>query len=146
MDSRTRKSYDPVDNRSETHADSMSLHSNAPLAQHAAPSAGTYPPPPMPTHRAVDFAEKPMKDYDPERGQSSGSLPRSGRSTPGGNRSAHVPRNSSWDLLAGVRQFESDFEHFDTRNASEAHLAFAEGDVPDNKVRNISWSVQVHII
>lgn len=40
-------------------------------------------------------------------------------------------RNGSWDLLAGVR---NGYEQFDSRNASESHLAFAEGDVPKNKV------------
>ncbi|KAH9940505.1 Mechanosensitive ion channel-domain-containing protein [Epithele typhae] len=41
-------------------------------------------------------------------------------------------RNASWDLLAGVRKFEQGYERFDTRNASEAHLQFADGDVPKN--------------
>ncbi|KAI0779722.1 Mechanosensitive ion channel-domain-containing protein [Fomes fomentarius] len=40
-------------------------------------------------------------------------------------------RNGSWDLLAGVR---NGYEQFDSRNASESHLAFAEGDVPKNKL------------
>lgn len=44
-------------------------------------------------------------------------------------------RNGSWDLLAGVRRFEHRYEQFDPRNASQSHLAFAEGDVPKNKVR-----------
>ena len=43
-------------------------------------------------------------------------------------------RNASWDLLAGVRKFEQGYERFDSRNASEAHLQFADGDVPKNKV------------
>jgi hypothetical protein len=43
-------------------------------------------------------------------------------------------RSSSWDLLSGVKKFEQDYQGFDTRNASEAHLVFADGDVPNNKV------------
>lgn len=52
-------------------------------------------------------------------------------------------RNGSWDLLAGIRKFEHSYEEFDTRNASEAHLAFAEGDMPKNKVRvAVGWVVR----
>jgi len=36
--------------------------------------------------------------------------------------------------LGGYRKFESSYEAFDSRNASEAHLAFADGDVPKNAV------------
>jgi hypothetical protein len=43
-------------------------------------------------------------------------------------------RSSSWDLLAGVKKFEQGYQGFDTRNASESHLVFADGDVPNNKV------------
>ncbi|EJF65070.1 hypothetical protein DICSQDRAFT_50713 [Dichomitus squalens LYAD-421 SS1] len=41
-------------------------------------------------------------------------------------------RNGSWDLLAGVRK---GYEQFDSRNASQSHLAFADGDLPKNTVR-----------
>jgi hypothetical protein len=33
-----------------------------------------------------------------------------------------------------MKKFEQDYEGFDSRNASEAHLAFADGDIPKNKV------------
>ncbi len=46
----------------------------------------------------------------------------------------HDRRHSSWDLLAGLRKFEHGYEEFDSRNASAAHLQFAEGDVSKNKV------------
>ncbi|KAI0063682.1 hypothetical protein BV25DRAFT_1801709 [Artomyces pyxidatus] len=46
-------------------------------------------------------------------------------------------RNSSWDLLAGVRKFESAYDQFDSRNASEQHLAFAEGDIPNTKISRL---------
>jgi hypothetical protein len=47
-------------------------------------------------------------------------------------------RTSSWDILAGIKKFEHDYEEFDTRHASEAHLTFADGDVPKNKVNLFS--------
>jgi hypothetical protein len=43
--------------------------------------------------------------------------------------------NSSWDLLGGARKFGEAYEHFDSRNASEQHLAFADGDLPNSKVK-----------
>lgn len=57
----------------------------------------------------------------------------------GSKRQSHLhhptgSRNGSWDLLAGIRKFEHSYEEFDTRNASQAHLAFADGDTPKNKV------------
>ena len=42
--------------------------------------------------------------------------------------------SSSWDLLSGLRKFEHEVETFDPRNAREAHLQFAEGDIPNNRV------------
>ncbi|GAW01584.1 serine threonine protein kinase [Lentinula edodes] len=41
--------------------------------------------------------------------------------------------SSSWDLLNGIRKFEHSYEEFDSRNASESHLVYAEGDLPKNK-------------
>lgn len=43
-------------------------------------------------------------------------------------------RNSSWDLLAGIKKIEHSYEEFDSRNASQAHLVRADGDVPKSKV------------
>lgn len=51
------------------------------------------------------------------------------------SRSRNNSRNGSWDLLAGLRKFEHSYEEFDARNASAAHLAFADGDTPKNRVR-----------
>jgi len=50
--------------------------------------------------------------------------------------SKHTPstRNSSWDMLGGARKIGQAYEQFDSRNASEQHLAFAEGDLPNSKV------------
>jgi hypothetical protein len=46
----------------------------------------------------------------------------------------HNPRSSSWDLLGGARKFGQAYEQFDPRNASEQHLVFADGDLPNSKV------------
>lgn len=46
----------------------------------------------------------------------------------------HNSQNPSWDVLGGIKRFESDYEEFDTRNATQDHLRFADGDVPKNKV------------
>jgi hypothetical protein len=52
---------------------------------------------------------------------------------PSGGR-GHPSKNPSWDLLAGYRKFEHSYEEFDTRKASEKHLVFADGDVPNTTV------------
>jgi hypothetical protein len=51
----------------------------------------------------------------------------------------HTPstRNSSWDLLGGARKVGQAYEQFDSRNASEQHLAFADGDLPNSKVSEV---------
>ncbi|KAN0130831.1 hypothetical protein V8E53_011357 [Lactarius tabidus] len=43
-------------------------------------------------------------------------------------------RNQSWDLLGGARKLGQSYERFDSRNPSEDHLAFADGDLPKSKV------------
>jgi len=48
-------------------------------------------------------------------------------------RPAYSARNSSWDLLGGARKFGQAYEQFDPRNASEQHLVFADGDLPNSK-------------
>jgi hypothetical protein len=94
---------------------SMSIDSNSPLNPTLGQST-TYPP------RHVQIA--------PDSG------PPPGPSMPEPNVSGkmgHGSRNASWDLLAGFRDFEAGYGQYDSRNASEAYLAFAEGDIPQNK-------------
>ncbi|KAI0371035.1 hypothetical protein BV20DRAFT_942709 [Pilatotrama ljubarskyi] len=56
-------------------------------------------------------------------------------------------RNGSWDLLAGMRKFEQGYEQFDSRNASQSHLAFADGDVPKNKLSKLyNYLLNVSIV
>ncbi|KAF9793059.1 Mechanosensitive ion channel-domain-containing protein [Thelephora terrestris] len=58
-----------------------------------------------------------------------------------------MSKNPSWDLLAGYRKFEHSYEEFDTRNASEKHLVFADGDVPNTAfVRCYHYLLNVSII
>ncbi|KAI3618916.1 serine threonine protein kinase [Moniliophthora roreri] len=69
---------------------------------------------------------EPTPDYA-ERGRIPG-MPTPSTHRPG------MSRNSSWDLL---KRFEHSYEEFDSRNARENHLAFADGDVPQNKVSRL---------
>ena len=50
------------------------------------------------------------------------------------NQRPQHPRGSSWDLLGGARKINEAYEQFDSRNASEQHLVFADGDLPNSKV------------
>lgn len=70
-----------------------------------------------------------LRGYDAER--AGGPMPMPGQSS---GFQHHDNRSGSWDLLAGIRKFEQSYEEFDSRNASQAHLAFAEGDMPKNGV------------
>lgn len=91
--------------------------------------------------------------YDPERGQG---YPPAGHGSPlasgsGSHEKLHDPnallkkpvnrphghtsRTSSWDLLGGIKKMEQSYEQFDSRNASQSHLVYADGDMPKNKVR-----------
>ncbi|KAG6917310.1 hypothetical protein DXG01_002968 [Tephrocybe rancida] len=56
-------------------------------------------------------------------------------------------RNSSWDLLAGIKRLEHSYEEFDMRNASQAHLVYADGDIPKSKlVRFYNYLLNVSIV
>lgn len=57
--------------------------------------------------------------YDPERAGPSSGMP---------------AQSQGWDFFQGVKNFESSYGEFDSRNASEKHLAFADGDTPKNGV------------
>ena len=65
--------------------------------------------------------------YDAERAQDISGLPYTSERS--------KARTSSWDLLGGMRKLEHSYEEFDSRNAASAHLAYADGDLPKNKVR-----------
>lgn len=63
----------------------------------------------------------------------------------GAERPTHISHNSSWDILSGIKKFEQSYQEFDSRHASEAHLVFADGDVPNNKVRSSTFIIEPHL-
>lgn len=68
------------------------------------------------------YPSRLRSEYDAEQARSRDGLPRSNS------------RTSSWDILDGIKKFRHGYEEFDPKNASDAHLAFADGDIPKNKV------------
>lgn len=81
------------------------------------------------------------RSYDAERG----GFPSPSMSEPV-KPSAHS-RGSSWDILNGIRKFEHSYEEFDSRNASQSHLVYAEGDIPNNKVSRLyNYLLNVSIV
>lgn len=120
--------------------DQDSIHSNSPLQ--SPPTRPTYPPP-LPSQSTVDSSRsrhvriqqsepdvsRSIRGYDAERAQTM-PMPEDHA----GHHYTHNSRSGSWDLLAGIRKFEHSYEEFTPSNASQSHLAFAEGDMPKNKV------------
>lgn len=106
--------------------DSASLHSDSSLHPSKEPSSFGRP---LLTMSRID---RDLQQYDAERAQTS--YPEMPQPHDGAHLGHAGSGGSSWDLLAGIRKFEHSYEEFDTRNASEAHLAFAEGDIPSNGV------------
>ncbi|CAL1707549.1 unnamed protein product [Somion occarium] len=86
-------------------------------------------------------APRSFDSYDTERAEAKIYAGGAGMPQPmshGSHRQSHLhhpsgSRTGSWDLLAGIRKFEHSYEEFDSRNASESHLTFADGDMPRNK-------------
>ncbi|KAJ6499912.1 Mechanosensitive ion channel-domain-containing protein [Mycena vitilis] len=59
------------------------------------------------------------------------------------------PSPGSWDMLSGIgRKMEHSYQEFDpSKNASEAHLTFAEGDLPNNQARRMyNYLLNVSIV
>ena len=117
--------------------DTMSINSAAPLHHQHNPIDTGYPPvsnPPSagltPVHeRRVQFGQM---DSDVEANKE-GSFSQMPTPDPSGGR-GHTGKSPSWDLLSGYKKFEHSYEEFDTRKASEKHLVFADGDVPNTTV------------
>jgi len=124
--------------------DNMSIHSAAPLHQQNNPIDTGYPPvsnPPSagltPVHeRHVQFSHAGSDVEANKEGGSPSEMPTPNPSPGPG----HTNKSPSWDLLAGYKKFEHSYEEFDTRKASEKHLVFADGDVPNTAVSVISSS------
>ena len=100
------------------HATSLSYTSHLPLNRNPAQSAPQHGDSPSQT-------QDDREGYSPKVNFDSNSQ---------SQRPQHSSRNSSWDLLGGARKFGQAYEHFDPRNASEEHLVFADGDLPNSKV------------
>ncbi|KAF8070126.1 Mechanosensitive ion channel-domain-containing protein [Lyophyllum atratum] len=74
--------------------------------------------------------------YDAERGQ-----------VPAGQSLHSKSRTGSWDLLAGIKKLEHSYEEFDSRNASQVHLAYADGDIPKSKfIKFYNYLLNVSIV
>ncbi|OBZ67098.1 putative MscS family protein C2C4.17c [Grifola frondosa] len=127
---------------------SIPLQSNSPFREGA--STPAYPPLPsqqtrplLASHRAsrrVHLAEdsmsQPLRQYPkmPEPAESTEFRPRGSR-------------GGGWDMLAGLKKFEHSYEQFDSRNASNVHLVYAEGDLPSNRFsRFYNYLLNVSIV
>lgn len=114
----------------QTVDDGNSYSSHTPFANSPS-SSGTYPPRSPPR----DERHVRMPSF-PVPGETRSKRPRlSHVKTQGPDGSMGSSRNSSWDLLAGVRKWEESYDQFDARTAGQKHLAFADGDIPKNTVR-----------
>lgn len=105
-------------------ADSLSLHSNTPLAPQQQRYQSMPQRPPLPQGTVSQGSESPTVENVGY-----------GHGKPYAGGADSTRPNSSWDLLAGIRKFEHEYSEFDSRHANEPHLRFADGDVPKNKVR-----------
>ena len=118
--------------------DSMSINSAVPLHQQPNRIDTGYPPASNPPSGGLTPVHEPRVQFGPMDSDVEAS--KEGRSYPpmptpesSGGR-GHLHKSPSWDLLAGYKKFEHSYEEFDTRNASEKHLVFADGDIPNTAV------------
>lgn len=86
-----------------------------------------------PSQTQVDREDDPQKIYFDSHSQNQHN-----------SQQQHNPRSSSWDVLGGARKFNEAYEQFDPRNASEQHLVFADGDLPNSKVSHRLLPPLVH--
>lgn len=117
--------------------DTMSVNSGAPLHQQHNPIDTGYPPVSSPSSGLTPVHERRVQfgqaDSDVEANKEGSSYSQMPTPDPSGGR-GHTGKSPSWDLLAGYKKFEHSYEEFDTRKASEKHLVFADGDVPNTTV------------
>jgi hypothetical protein len=118
--------------------DNMSINSAAPLRQQSNTIDTGYPPVSSPPSGGLTPVREPHVQFSPtdsdvEANKEAPMYPEMPTPDSTGGR-GHTGKNPSWDLLAGYRKFEHSYEEFDTRKASEKHLVFADGDVPNTAV------------
>ncbi|KAL1748755.1 Mechanosensitive ion channel-domain-containing protein [Schizophyllum fasciatum] len=103
----------------------------------------TYPP--YSQNTVASSSSLPM--YEARRGEPSAVYPPDGKGPPTSMPRPRMSRSPSWDILNGIKRFENGYEEFDTRKATEEHLAFAEGDLPKNKFsRFYHYLINVSIV
>ncbi|KAG5643162.1 hypothetical protein DXG03_001492 [Asterophora parasitica] len=99
--------------------------------------------PPRPPLERMASSSSTLPDEKPHVGFSVAYDAERGEGPPGQARS----RNSSWDLLSGIKNIEHSYQEFDSRNASQAHLVRADGDQPNTKLfRFYNYLLNVSIV
>lgn len=121
--------------------DNMSINSAAPLHQQTNPIDTGYPPVSSSLGGHLTPVDESRVQFSPTVSDVEANKDGMGRPHPQMPTPGHPNKSQSWDLLAGYRKFEHSYEEFDTRNASEKHLVFADGDVPNTAV---SFALSVH--
>jgi hypothetical protein len=79
------------------------------------------------------MATASMPHYDAERAQTGSG------SSPDGRPKLSNRTSSGWRVLEGAKKLERSYDEFDTRNASQDHLVYADGDTPKNKVISLAF-------
>ncbi|KAG6811897.1 hypothetical protein H0H92_005355 [Tricholoma furcatifolium] len=111
---------------------------------HRDPTMTSYPPRPPALERqhssssTAPFAKSPQVPFDAEHAP-----------VPDGLLAYHSKsRSSSWDMLSsGFKRLEHSYEEFDLRHASQAHLVYADGDVPKSKfIKFYNYLLNVSIV
>ncbi|KAN0132094.1 Mechanosensitive ion channel domain containing protein [Lactarius tabidus] len=123
----------------DDHPASLSFHASTPLNRNPAQS--------LPPQNGVSLGS-PANAIEQDSPSSYEGLPPQvhTESNPQG-RTHPAGRNQSWDLLGGARKLGQSYERFDSRNPSEDHLAFADGDLPKSKfVRFYQFLINASIV
>lgn len=100
-------------------AASLSYTSHMPLNKNNPAQSTTS----LPAQHSASVGNFPQPEVDRE------GLPPRVYASQSQNPHASSTRHSSWDML-GAHKIGQAYEQFDPRNASEQHLAFADGDLP----------------
>jgi len=100
--------------------------------QASTPMVPLYPPTGSQTPRVVDYSKVQGSNRNVgQKGYPGEPLYDGLPDSPDGNGNS---RHSNWDVYSRIKKIEHSYEEFDTRNAAEPHLAYADGDIPKTKV------------
>jgi hypothetical protein len=122
---RTQDNFSPTDTGSSFHG--YSLDDSGPAGGPAGRSVDSFS-----VHSRTPLSKQPSNMSMPQATTQYPPMPNAEARVGARPNMTHRP---SWDLLSGIKSFEADYEGFDSRKASANHLAFAEGDIPNTKVR-----------